>query len=333
MNGYVQPIAIAGGAGWHALAGSRYLSWAHALRRHGQDLVAAEALAPALVGRISARRDDLCGLTLDRPRVMGILNITPDSFSDGGEHGSFETALAHARAIAPECDIIDIGGESTRPGSRGVSVDEEITRTAPVIRALRAEGMTTPVSIDTRKAAVAEAALDAGADMLNDITALRYDPKMAPLIAERGVPVCLMHSVADPETMQAHARYGDVVDEVLAHLRERIDAAGEAGIPPGRILVDPGIGFGKTTAHNLRLVREITSFHALGVGVILGASRKNFIGVIGGAPAGPGRMPGSLAMALAGVAAGVQVLRVHDVSETRQALSLWEAMAGGGKDA
>lgn len=334
MSGLVQPIAIAGGAGMaavHPLAGSRHLVWAHAIRRPGGGVVPAGALEPALLARLGDPRPDLCGLTLDTPRIMGILNVTPDSFSDGGAHDTFEAALAHARAMAADCDIIDIGGESTRPGSRGVSAEEEIARTVPVIRALRAGGIATPVSIDTRKAAVAEAALDAGADMLNDITALRFDPRMAPLIAERGVPVCLMHSVADPETMQAHARYEDVVAEVMDHLRMRIDAAASAGIPPGRIMVDPGIGFGKTTAHNLRLVREIACFHALGVAVLLGASRKNFIGVIGGAAAGPGRMPGSLAMALAGAAAGVQVLRVHDVAETRQALRLWAAMTEGGE--
>jgi len=333
MKRPVQPIAIPRKgvpAGVHALAGSRHVGWAQAVCGEPAGLVAASALDAALAARISAPRADLCGISLDRPRIMGILNITPDSFSDGGLHDSFEAALAHARAIAPDCDILDIGGESTRPGSRGVSAEEEIARTVPVIRALRAEGIATPVSIDTRKAAVAEAALDAGADMLNDITALRFDPAMAPMIAERGVPVCLMHSVADPETMQAHAHYDDVVADILVHLRERIEAAGEAGIPPGRILVDPGIGFGKTTAHNLRLVREIACFHALGTGVLLGASRKNFIGVIGGAPAGPGRMPGSLAVALAGAAAGVHVLRVHDVAETRQALRLWEAMMTGG---
>ena len=298
------------------LAGSRYVRW------QGPDPDAA----------LSALRPDLCGLRLDRPRIMGILNVTPDSFSDGGLHDDLAAAVARAREMAALADILDIGGESTRPGAKEVPLDLEIARTAPVIRAIRAEGITTPISIDTRKAAVAEAALNAGADMVNDVTALRFDPRMAGLVADRGVPVCLMHSVADPETMQDHARYQDVLAEVYRHLEQRIEAAAAAGIGLDRIVVDPGIGFGKTAAHNIRLIRDIAAFHSLGAPVLLGASRKRFIGTIGGAEAPRDRMPGSVAVALHGAAMGVQVLRVHDVWETRQALRLWQALAGGDEE-
>lgn len=324
------------------LAGSALLCWDRVLLRgtgRGGDAGAAirpaATLDPEMRARISAPRPALCGLSLDRPRIMGILNVTPDSFSDGGRHAALADALARARQMAAEADIIDIGGESTRPGARAVPVAEEIARTAPVIRAIRAEGITTPISIDTRKAAVAEAALEAGADIVNDVTALRFDPAMAPLVAERGVPVCLMHSVADPETMQNHARYDDVLSEVYDHLARRIEAALAAGIAEDRIITDPGIGFGKTAAHNLALLRGLALFHALGAPVLLGASRKRFIGALGG-PIGDrddamsGRLPGSLAVALQGAAQGIHILRVHDTAETRQALRLWRAMAGDG---
>ena len=272
-----------GGSPMHPLAGSRHVHW-DLVNIHdgaGVEHVLAEDLIPAAFARLTARRPDLCGLRLDRPRLMGILNVTPDSFSDGGRHATLGAAIARATEMAAEVDILDIGGESTRPGAREVPVEEEIARTAPVIRALRAAGIATPVSIDTRKAAVAEAALDAGADMVNDVTALRWDARMAPLVAERGVPVCLMHSVADPETMQAHARYDDVVAEVFDHLAKRIEAAEAAGIDRAQILTDPGIGFGKTLEHNLDLLRNLAVFHDLGCAVLLGASRKRFIGRLG----------------------------------------------------
>lgn len=305
------------------LAGSRAVWW--------REMAAGEALrAPDAQERaaFSAAPAEICGLTLDRPRIMGILNVTPDSFSDGGRHFAHEDAVARARSMAAEADILDIGGESTRPGAREVPVAEEIARTAPVIRAIREAGIGTPISIDTRKAAVAAAALDAGADMVNDVTALRFDPEMAALVAERDVPVCLMHSVADPETMQQHARYDDVVAEVHDHLAERMEAAASAGIAPSRMIVDPGIGFGKVLAHNIALLQALSLFHGLGAPLLLGASRKRFIGTLGGAEEAAARMPGSLAVALHGAAQGVHILRVHDTAETRQALGLWSALAG-----
>lgn len=279
--------------------------------------------------RLIAPRAAVAGLTLDRPRIMGILNVTPDSFSDGGQHNTLDAAVARARAMAEDADILDIGGESTRPGAAEVPVEEEIRRTAPVIRALREGGVTTPISIDTRKAAVAEAALDAGADIINDVSAFVFDPELADLAAERDAPVCLMHSKGDPATMQNDPRYEDVLSEVLDTLAERIEFALSRGIAHHRIIADPGIGFGKTMDHNLQLLRGLSAFHDLGLPVLLGASRKRFIGTIGGAEVAGDRMPGSVSVALHGVAQGMQILRVHDVAATAQALRLWMEVTRG----
>ena len=286
-------------------------------------------LPPENTARLSATRAPLCGLALDRPRIMGIVNVTPDSFSDGGDVATVAAAVARAKAMQA-ADILDIGGESTRPGAETVAIAEEIRRVAPAIRAIRAAGITTPISIDTRKAAVAEAALDAGADMVNDVSAFRYDPELADLVAARGVPVCLMHSKGDPATMQHDPRYDNVVQEVVEHLAERMEFAAARGVAQAQMIVDPGIGFAKTQAHNLALLAHLAVLHDLGVPVLLGASRKKFIGVIGGAEAAKDRMPGSLAVALHGAAMGAQILRVHDVAETAQALALWQAIHAAG---
>jgi dihydropteroate synthase len=283
-----------------------------------------DAVPPAVMARLGSLRPPLCGLALDRPRIMGILNVTPDSFSDGGDLATVQAAVARAQAMP--ADILDIGGESTRPGAQTVGIAEEIGRVAPVIRALRDAGITTPISIDTRKAAVAEAALDAGADIVNDVSAFRYDPELADLVAERGVPVCLMHSKEDPATMQNAAHYVDVVAEVIDHLTERMEFAAARGVARDMMIVDPGIGFAKTQAHNLALLAQLPRLHDLGAPVLLGASRKKFIGTIGGAEVARDRMPGSVAVALHGAAMGVQILRVHDVAETAQALALWQAI-------
>ncbi|MEJ2022419.1 MAG: dihydropteroate synthase [Maritimibacter sp.] len=288
------------------------------------------ALSDRSLARLSAARPDLCGLTLDRPRIMGILNVTPDSFSDGGSFTNVTTALDHARAMVADADILDIGGESTRPGAEEVSVDEEIRRTAPVIRAIREAGITTPISIDTRKAAVAEAALDAGADIVNDVAAFSFDPELAALCAARDVPVCLMHHKGTPETMQDDPQYDDVLGEVLDFLTDRIEYAVEQGVKRERIITDPGIGFGKTQAHNIALLQNLSAFHDLGLPVLLGASRKRFIGAIGGAEAAQDRMAGSVAVALHGAAQGVQILRVHDTYETAQALRMFMALNSEG---
>ena len=313
-----------------AVAGSRF-AWFNALERRCDDggvkVIGPSGIDGAARARLSALRPDLCGLTLDRPRVMGILNVTPDSFSDGGDFSGRAAAVARAREMAEEgVDIIDIGGESTRPGAAEVSPAEEIARTAPVIAEIRAAGVTTPISIDTRKAAVAEAALDAGADIVNDVAAFTFDPDLAGLCATRGVPVVLMHAKGTPATMQRDPSYADVVSEVLDFLEERIVFAEGQGIARARIVTDPGIGFGKTGAHNIALLRHLSAFHDLGAPVLLGASRKRFIGALGGAAEAKDRLGGSLAIALDAAAQGVQILRVHDTQATIQALRLFAAL-------
>lgn len=277
--------------------------------------------------RLSDPRPNFGGLSMDQPRIMGILNITPDSFSDGGLFLRPEAAVMQARQMAAGADIIDIGGESTRPGASFVAIDEEIQRISPVIAALRHGGLDGPVSIDTRKSAVARAAFAEGATILNDVTALQFDPAMAQAAVDLATPVILMHSIATPETMQDDPQYDDVLLDVYDALAARVSEAEAAGIPRNRIAIDPGIGFGKTLEQNLTLLARLSLFHNLGLPILLGASRKRFIGTIAGDTAK--RMPGSLAVALAGVAQGMQMIRVHDVDETRQALTLWLAATGG----
>ncbi len=296
-------------------------------------VVAARDIPAPVLDRLVAPRAPVAELDLSRPRIMGILNTTPDSFSDGGQHAAPDAALAAAGAmVAAGADMIDVGGESTRPGAETVPEAEEIRRTAPVIAALRGQSAV-PVSIDTRKAAVAAAALDAGAGLVNDVAGLTYDPDLAPLCAARQVPVCVMHAQGDPATMQDAPVYDDVLLDVYDYLAGRIAALERQGIPRDRILVDPGIGFGKTRAHNLALLAGLALFHGLGCGILLGVSRKRFIGDIGGAPEPQARAPGSIAVGLAALAQGVQMLRVHDVAETAQALRLWRAARDGTTDA
>lgn len=280
---------------------------------------------------LTAPRPPVAGLALDRPRIMGILNVTPDSFSDGGAHFAFDDAVARGRAMLAEgADILDIGGESTRPGAEPVAPEAEAARVLPVIAALRAAGIAAPISIDTRNPAVAEAAFAAGADLWNDVAALGHAPTSLAVAAASGRPVCLMHAKGDPRTMQAAPAYADVLLEVTDFLAARVAAAEAAGIPRGAILVDPGIGFGKTLAHNLALIRGLAMLHGLGCGVLFAASRKRFIGTIGAAPVAADRVAGSLAVALEALRQGAQVLRVHDVKETRQAVALWSALNGPG---
>jgi len=286
-----------------------------------------------VAARLCASRPAVCGLALDRPRIMGVLNVTPDSFADGGRHAALPAALAHARALAEAgADILDIGGESTRPGAEPVPPAGEAARVVPVIAALRAEGVVLPISIDTRNAATARAAFDAGADLLNDVSALAHDPASLSLAAASGRAVCLMHAKGDPRTMQDAPDYDDVLLDVMDFLAARIALAEAAGIPRTRLLVDPGIGFGKTAAHNLALIRNLSLLHDLGCAILFGASRKRFIGALGGAPDPDDRLPGSLAVALEALRQGAQVLRVHDVKETRQAVALWSALNGPGQE-
>jgi dihydropteroate synthase len=228
--------------------------------------------------------------------------------------------------LAAGADLLDIGGESTRPGSDPVPEAEELERVLPVIAALRAAGVTAPISIDTRKAAVAQAAFAAGANLFNDVSALGWDPASLDLAARSGRPVVLMHAKGDPKTMQDAPAYDDVLLDVTEFLEARVAVAEAAGVPRARLLVDPGIGFGKTVAHNLALVRGLSILHGLGCAVLFGASRKRFIGVIGDTPEPASRAPGSIAVALEALRQGAQVIRVHDAAETRQALALWAAL-------
>ena len=317
-------LPVAGGWGW--------FTHAEMIERGGpRRVIPVAAVPPATLAALCAPRAELVGLSLGQPRLMGIVNITPDSFSDGGRFIDPAVALAHARAMAADgADILDIGGESTRPGAADVSEAEEIERTAPVIAALRT-GYDGPLSIDTRKAAVAQAALAAGADIVNDVAALSYDPALAGVAASAGVPVILMHAQGDPATMQAAPHYDDVLLDVYDYLAARVAAAQAAGIAADRIVVDPGIGFGKTVAHNLALLRGLSLFHGLGCPILLGASRKRFIGTLAGVEDADERMPGSLAVALAGLAQGVQITRLHDIAATKQAVTLWQAATGMGQ--
>lgn len=331
---YIRPIAMTDPArpmGALPLAGGwAWFSHVEVIERDAPPrILAVSDLAGEARDRLSAPRPDFGGLGMDRPRIMGILNVTPDSFSDGGQFLRPEAALMQARKMAAGADILDIGGESTRPGALDVAKAEEVARTAPVIAALREAGLDIPISIDTRKAAVAEAAFSAGASILNDVTALQFDPQMAATAARLQAPVILMHSIATPATMQNDPEYDDVLLDVYDALAARIAEAEAAGIPRARIAVDPGIGFGKTLQHNLILLSRLSLFHNLGVPVLLGASRKRFIGTISAESDAQKRLPGSLAVALAGVAQGMQMIRVHDVTETRQALSLWQASTSG----
>ena len=266
------------------------------------------------------------GLPSDRPLVMGVVNATPDSFSDGGQYRTADCATAHAEALVRAgADILDIGGESTRPGSDPIGETEELDRVLPVIERLVAAGCAAPISIDTRKAAVMRAALAAGARMVNDVAALSWEADAAEAAAGAEA-VCLMHALGDPKTMQQNPVYGDVLLDVYDFLADRIAAAEAAGISRARIVVDPGIGFGKTLAHNLALLRRLSLFRSLGCAVLLGVSRKGFVGRLSGQPEAALRAPGSVAAGLAGLAQGVQMLRVHDVAETVQAVRVWQAI-------
>jgi dihydropteroate synthase len=257
---------------------------------------------------------------------MGVVNVTPDSFSDGGLYLDPEAAVAHGHELAAAgAAILDVGGESTRPGAEPVDAATERGRTEPVVAALAAAGHT--VSIDTSKASVAGAALDAGATIVNDVTALRGDAGMAALCAERGATVVLMHMRGEPRTMQRDPTYGDVVGEVKAFLAERMDAAVAAGIAEERIWLDPGIGFGKTTEHNLELLRRLGELAALGRPIVVGTSRKSFIGSFDGSPAEE-RLGGTIASSVLAAAEGAEVLRVHDVAEAGQALAVATAILG-----
>jgi dihydropteroate synthase len=264
-----------------------------------------------------------------RTAVMGIVNVTPDSFSDGGRYLDAAQAVAHGERMAHEgADLIDVGGESTRPGALPVSAEEEMARVIPVIRGLRRK-ISLPISIDTMKSQVARAALDEGADVINDISALGFDAAMASLAAAEKVPVVLMHMQGTPRTMQKSPSYGDVVEEVRTYLHSRMQFAVESGVETERIVIDPGIGFGKNLEHNLTLLRGLAALTALGLPVLVGTSRKTFLGkLLDAAP--EERLEASLAAAVAAVLAGANIVRVHDVKEAVRAVRIADALRFGG---
>lgn len=337
MKAYHRPIPEldpAPRSGTFPLAGgwTRFSEVERLVRGQAPQVVAASDLPDGVLDGLTRPRTPIAGIAMDAPRLMGILNVTPDSFSDGGDHADPAYAIARADVMVAEgADLIDIGGESTRPGAREVQESEEIARVLPVIEALAARGPGVPLSLDTRKSAVARAGLEAGAHILNDVSGLRFDPDLADVAARAGAPLVLMHSIGEPDTMQdlaARGAYDDVLLDVYDALEAAVAQAEAAGVPREAIVVDPGIGFGKTDAENRALMSRISLFHGLGCPVLLGASRKGFVGRVGAVPRVADRGPGSAGLALWAVSQGVQFLRVHDIEMHRQALALWRAVSG-----
>jgi dihydropteroate synthase len=332
--GYDGKVArLAGGLNWFAAV---ELFSIDNDRRVASELMPVEGIESRLDDDLAAQWKAITGtrpslqlgertIRLDQPQVMGIINATPDSFSDGGQFGD-ATAAAEAGAdmTGQGAAIVDVGGESTRPGAGSVWEGDEIERIVPVIRQLAMGGAA--VSADTRKADVMTAALEAGARMINDVSALTYDDRSAGVIAASSVPVVLMHHQGAPETMQENPHYDDVLIEVYQWLEDRIAGAEEAGIARDRILVDPGFGFGKNVGHNLELMNGLALFHSLGCPIVVGASRKRTIGALSGEAPADKRLGGSIAFAVKAAEQGVQVLRVHDVYETMQALKVWRGL-------
>ncbi|MET0481381.1 MAG: dihydropteroate synthase [Aestuariivirgaceae bacterium] len=297
------------------------------LRPYADLAASTDAGVAATLARLAVPRPDVAGLRMDRSLVMGIINVTPDSFSDGGEHADSAGAIAHGVALAREgAAILDVGGESTRPYSEPAPVAEERWRAIPVIAALAAAGHC--VSADSRKAAILEEAVTAGARILNDVSALTHDPASLGVAARSGLPIVLMHALSDPRTMQDDPRYRDVALDIYDYLEARLAACETEGIPRARLIADPGIGFGKTHEHNMELMRQIALFHGLGVPLLVGASRKGFIGTLTGETEAGRRGAGSVGAALTAAMQGAQIIRVHDVRLTRHALNVWAGSFG-----
>ncbi len=295
-------------------------------RQKPAEIVPAKGIPDHELQRLTRPRPAIAGLDMSEPKIMGILNATPDSFSDGGRHTSVETVLAAARdMVAHGASILDVGGESTRPGAVSVPEDEEIARIRPLIEAIHKD-TDALISVDTRKAKVAKIAYQAGAGLINDVSGFTFDTALAPFCAEVKAPVCVMHMQGEPATMQDDPQYDDVLLDVYDFLEGQITYLEGLGLHRDQIIADPGIGFGKTTQHNLDLLRHISLFHGLGCPLLLGVSRKGTIGEIGREPRKDARAPGSIAVALSGLSQGVQIVRVHDVAETAQALRLWAAV-------
>ncbi len=317
---------------WHRLRvvvrGGGATLWQARLDRPAVGALAArEPRLAAAVQRLE-HRPAIRGWDLSRPLVMGIVNVTPDSFSDGGRHDAPDAALAHARKLmADGADLLDIGGESTRPGSPEIDARTQCARVLPVIAASAEDGVR--CAVDTRSAVVMQAAVAAGAAMVNDVSALDHDPGAADLLAGMDVPVVLMHMRGDPRTMRDRTAYDDLIVDVVEELAARVDRAVAAGIARDRLLIDPGFGFAKTEAQNFALLKGMAALHALGLPILAGLSRKSFVGAASGVAVPDQRQAGSIAAAVAAVAAGAHIVRVHDVAETVQALKVWNRVAAG----
>ena len=293
--------------------------------RRTLDLAAARAFESARLDALSRSRAPWAGFDLKRPLIMGVLNVTPDSFSDGGDFADGSVAIDHGRAmLTAGADIIDVGGESTRPGARPVAPSEEAARVLPVVRALADAGAV--VSIDTRHASIMDQAVKAGARIINDVTALTGDADSPRVAAASGAAIVLMHMLGEPQTMQQDPRYADVTCDLLDYFAARLSALAVLGVDRARIAIDPGIGFGKKDPHNLRLLDELAAFHAFGCPVMLGASRKSFIGRLSRGEAPKQRTAGTLAAHQVGFDRGAQIVRVHDVAEAYQARAIWMAV-------
>lgn len=319
----------AGTAGW--LAGSSQIAFTlvEVINRHGASRKSEVHPFKALAKQVhscAAPRATFAGLSLARPQIMGVVNVTPDSFSDGGKFVTSDAAIAHGKQLSQDgAALLDVGGESTRPGSETVAVEEELSRVSAVVQGLAAAGH--KVSIDTRKAEVMAAAVAAGAVIVNDVSALSYDAESLATAARLGVPVVLMHAQGDPRTMQLDPRYDDVALDVYDYLEERVRACLAAGIPASHICVDPGIGFGKTLRHNLEIMQQLTLLHGLGVAVLIGVSRKRMIGALSGEKLPVNRVAGSVGGALYAALNGAHIIRVHDVKETAAAWAVASGMA------
>jgi dihydropteroate synthase len=293
--------------------------------RQPLDLISAAETYPDEMQRLGRPPRAWAGFDLKRPLIMGIINVTPDSFSDGGDHGDTASAVAFGEALlAAGADILDIGGESTRPGAAAVSIDDEIRRVTPVIRQLASKGAV--ISVDTRHAAVMSAAVAAGARIINDVTALTGDPGSQAVAAQSGADLVLMHMQGEPQTMQKAPHYADVTLDLLDYFTARLAELQQLGVSPARISLDPGIGFGKNDQHNMRLMRELAVFHCFGCPLTLGVSRKSFVGRLSRREPPKERMPGSLTAGLHGLDRGIHILRVHDVAETYQGIAIWRAL-------
>ena len=296
-------------------------------RNSESEIVLAKKIPNHILDKITNRRPKICRISFDTPTIMGILNVTPDSFSDGGKYSTLNAATEHCMSmVSAGADIIDIGGESTRPGAAELDAAQEISRVIPVLDKVAKE-IQVPISIDTRKSEVAELAISSGAVIVNDVSGLKFDSKMAEYCINQNLPVCIMHSQGIPETMQNAPKYKNVCLDIYDFLNEQIEKMIDSGMQRSNIIVDPGIGFGKTLKHNFDLLKGISLFHGLGVPILIGVSRKKFIKTVAGLKENDDRVPGSIALALFARSQGVQIFRVHDVKETVQAMKLWHSMS------